>query len=203
MTDEAFVLKQTNLERKRNGYGASHKKRGGGKQVRFPSDYLSKKEKMALNSDVKSWNLKRPMSWDEFKSMPHDVQQEYFDTISEKFPGVPNVAIADMFNVPHGRLSVFMSEHDLKITKLTAPLRVTNFLKTEAGIAWKRWIETDGGYAMASDVQSSEEVQGTEVESVAAESVEEVEDKPNVDNLANLIQALAGSGAKLTIEIIL
>ena len=47
MTDAEYLFRQTSKERKRNGIGDFHKKRGGGKVVRFPSDHLSRKEKKA------------------------------------------------------------------------------------------------------------------------------------------------------------
>ena len=50
---------------------------GGGRRVGFPSDSLTKKEREALNSEVRSWNTKRVMPWGTYKQMPVDLQKEY------------------------------------------------------------------------------------------------------------------------------
>ena len=52
MTDEAFVFNQTVRERKATGYGAYHKKRKGGRTIRFPSDNLSRRERQQMNGEV-------------------------------------------------------------------------------------------------------------------------------------------------------
>lgn len=50
-------------EKKQIGNSARHKVVGGGRRVGFPSDSLTKKEREALNSEVRSWNTKRVMPW--------------------------------------------------------------------------------------------------------------------------------------------
>lgn len=51
MTDEAFVFNQTVRERKATGYGAYHKKRKGGRTIRFPSDNLTRRERQQMNGE--------------------------------------------------------------------------------------------------------------------------------------------------------
>lgn len=43
MTEAERLFRQTEIERKRLGYGDKHKKRGGGRYVRLPSDNMTKK----------------------------------------------------------------------------------------------------------------------------------------------------------------
>jgi hypothetical protein len=64
-------------EKKQIGNSARHKVVGGGRRVGFPSDGLTKKEREALNSEVRSWNTKRVMPWGTYKQMPGDLQKEY------------------------------------------------------------------------------------------------------------------------------
>lgn len=64
-------------EKKQIGNSARHKVVGGGRRARFPSDGLTKKEREALNSEVRSWNTKRVMPWGTYKQMPGDLQKEY------------------------------------------------------------------------------------------------------------------------------
>lgn len=64
-------------EKKQIGNSARHKVVSGGRRVGFPSDGLTKKEREALNSEVRSWNTKRVMPWGTYKQMPGDLQKEY------------------------------------------------------------------------------------------------------------------------------
>lgn len=64
-------------EKKQIGNSARHKVVGGGRRARFPSDCLTKKEREALNSEVRSWNTKRVTPWGTYKQMPGDLQKEY------------------------------------------------------------------------------------------------------------------------------
>lgn len=64
-------------EKKQIGNSDRHKVVGGGRRARFPSDGLTKKEREALNSEVRSWNTKRVMPWGTYKQMPGDLQKEY------------------------------------------------------------------------------------------------------------------------------
>lgn len=64
-------------EKKQIGNSDRHKVVGGGRRVGFPSDSLTKKEREALNSEVRSWNTKRVMPWGTYKQMPGDLQKEY------------------------------------------------------------------------------------------------------------------------------
>ena len=46
MKDAEYLFKQTEIERKKLGYGDRHKKRGGGRYVRLPSDNMTKRREM-------------------------------------------------------------------------------------------------------------------------------------------------------------
>lgn len=70
MTDEAFVFNQTIRERKVTGYGAYHKKRKGGRTIRFPSDNLSRKERQQMNDEVFSFDPRKFYTAEEFSMLP-------------------------------------------------------------------------------------------------------------------------------------
>lgn len=70
MTDEAFVFNQTIRERKATGYGAYHKKRKGGRTIRFPSDNLSRREKRQMNGEVFSFDPRKFYTAEEFLMLP-------------------------------------------------------------------------------------------------------------------------------------
>lgn len=79
LPDEQYVMISDSIEKKKIARSSHNRKThcGKGGRVKFPSDYLSKKELKAMNGDVKSYNLNRPMTWEEFRSMPKDLQIMY------------------------------------------------------------------------------------------------------------------------------
>ena len=46
-------------------------------QVKLPSDELSPAERQAMNGEVKSISLNKPMDWAEFKTLADDLKVEY------------------------------------------------------------------------------------------------------------------------------
>lgn len=100
MTDERFVFTQ-DVREKKNIARSSHNKRthcGKGGGVKMPSDYLSAKERKALNGPVKTYRVSEPMKWDEFKQMPAVLQKTYIEALREKY-GASAQAMGEMFGV--------------------------------------------------------------------------------------------------------
>ena len=87
MEDEKYVFFQDVREKKVTGYSArkqrSHCGKGG--RVKFPSDYLTKKELKNMSGECKSYRMNSPMKWLEFRFMPRDLQIAYIKAIKEKY----------------------------------------------------------------------------------------------------------------------
>lgn len=100
MKDEHYVFLKDVSEKKNVARSARNKRTHNGKRggVKFPSDYMTEKERNAMNSEVKSYRLNEPMSWKEFKAMPDDIKVAYVKLLREKF-GVPDTYLAKMFGV--------------------------------------------------------------------------------------------------------
>lgn len=65
------------VQKKRVARGAfAHVNRKRGK-CRLPSDYLTAAQKKEMNGAVKTYNITRPMPWEDFKAMPDDIKREY------------------------------------------------------------------------------------------------------------------------------
>ena len=110
MDDAEFMFKQTSAERKRTGRGAMAKKNGSkSKKCGLPSDHLSEAEKKKLNGSVEVYNLGKPMTWEQFRKMSHDLQSEYIRKLAGM--GAGRNDIADMFRVKPFTYSNYMTEH--------------------------------------------------------------------------------------------
>ncbi len=109
MDDEKYVFFQDVREKKVTGYSArkqrSHCGKGG--RVKFPSDYLTKKELKNMSGECKSYRMNSPMKWQEFKAMPKDLQIAYIKAIKDKY-NPPIVAIAKMMEIDRANLSRYL-----------------------------------------------------------------------------------------------
>lgn len=100
MTDEKYTFIQDSKEKKIIAHSASKKRTHAGKggKVRFPSDFLSKKELKAMNGEEKAYRLNEPMTWNQFKDMPDDIKILYVKLIREKF-NAPDKYIGEALGV--------------------------------------------------------------------------------------------------------
>lgn len=103
LPDEQWLMIKDSIDKK-NVARSSHNKRshcGKGGSVKFPSDYMTKKELKAMNGEVKSYRLNDPMTWKEFKKLPDDIKVAYIKNLREKY-AVPNKDLAKAMGVNSG-----------------------------------------------------------------------------------------------------
>ena len=87
------------LQKKRTAAGARHMKRGSrSKRCSLPSDNLTPAQLKRRNGPVSTYKLDAPMGWDDFKSMPVDLQKKYLTNLVETY-GATNEMLGDMFYV--------------------------------------------------------------------------------------------------------
>lgn len=100
MTDEEYIFRTDTAEKKRTARGSFNRRTHAGKggRVRMPSDYMTKKERDAMNGEVQSYNLSKPMKWEQFKLLTDDIKREYITSIVSKYDPQQS-AISQMLNV--------------------------------------------------------------------------------------------------------
>lgn len=131
MPDEQYVMISDSIEKKKIAHSSHNRKThcGKGGRVKFPSDYLSKKELKAMNGDVKSYNLNRPMTWEEFRSMPQDLQIMYIKKLLNEF-GVPDIVLSKAMGICKSSFSKAMKDLNLSLGK-------------SAGATGKQWLNSE------------------------------------------------------------
>lgn len=99
MTDAEYLFKQDIKEKKAAGRGAFHKKASvkGPRGCRMPSDYLTRKEKNAMNGEVVTWSPKAYYAWEEFKAFPNNIQHDYLKAMCEKYECGVNAVVNGIF----------------------------------------------------------------------------------------------------------
>lgn len=131
MPDEQYVMISDSIEKKKIAHSSHNRKThcGKGGRVKFPSDYLSKKELKAMNGDVKSYNLNKPMTWEEFRRMPQDLQIMYIKKLRNEF-GVPDIVLSKAMGVCKSSFSKAMKDLNLSLGK-------------SAGATGKQWLNSE------------------------------------------------------------
>ena len=169
MPDEQYVMISDSIEKKRIAHSSHNRKThcGKGGRVKFPSDYLSKKELKAMNGDVKSYNLNKPMTWEEFRSMPQDLQIMYIKKLRNEF-GVPDIVLSKAMGVCKSSFSKAMRDLNLSLGK-------------SAGATGKKWLNSEKSskfseywnkFSKKDESIKEESVEDeTEVESIKEESI--------------------------------
>lgn len=117
MSDEKYEYIQDCRDKKITARSARNVRTHCGKRgaVKFPSDYMTKKEREAMNGECKSYRMNDPINWEEFKSWPKEHQETYIKLLRKKF-NVPLTYISEiMFGMDRTTLSYHAKQHNLKL----------------------------------------------------------------------------------------
>ena len=134
LPDEQYVMISDSIEKKKIARSSHNRKThcGKGGHVKFPSDYLSKKELKAMNGVVKSYNLNKPMTWKEFRSMPQDLQIMYIKKLRNEF-GVPDIVLGKAMGICKSSFSKAMNDLNLSLGR-------------SAGAKGKQWLDSEKNF---------------------------------------------------------
>lgn len=205
MDDIKKLLAQDTADKKRTARGMHHKVRGGGRIVKMPSDYMTKEEIKKLSSPVSEYKLLYPYNWGEFKKLPDHIQLEVWDAISRAF-SMNATAFAKMFGCSVPTVCVWMKQHNKKpygYNEHIHPAEKDRF----ADFCRSRSVEEPTVVLPVVEEETPTEAAPIEktpaVEIPPEVLVETPAEEMNPHGIADLIAALIGTGAKLTIEVVL
>lgn len=110
-SDEQYLFEQDSREKKNVARGARHTRThcGKGGAVKFPSDYLSAKERKAMNGKVETYRMNSPISWKEFKSWPDEHKITYIKLLRQRY-NVPDNALAEMMGASKSTLCALLDK---------------------------------------------------------------------------------------------
>ena len=185
MRDETYCFVSDVKDRKRTAAGAKYKVRGGGRSVKLPADYLTKKEVAKLSGACNTYPMSKPVVWHDFRAWPDDIKREYFFRLISLYDA-NDIVLGDMLGV-HPQ-TVGLERRRLGVKATTAK-------KCKAG-EWERFLrgeeeEPEPDRILTEDLGNI----------IAGLPITACRD-PKQD-IFDLIRALAGTGAKLTIEVTL
>lgn len=115
MTDEKYTFITDVAEKKRIARGAFNKRTHNGKggKVRFPSDYLSNKERNKMNGEIREYRMNSPITYAEFKKYPDDLKKKYIQRLRDMFD-VSDKDIAEMMGVNVKTLATALAKIDAR-----------------------------------------------------------------------------------------
>ena len=105
---------------------------------------------------MKTYNLMAPMDWAEFKSMPHDLQQQYIDTLQTRFNVSVNRISVDLFGLCQDALRRHLDRKGLK--HISMPGRGGNVPN------WYVWLNDDDPFEEKYEEEIEETVEKCEEE---------------------------------------
>lgn len=111
MTDERYTFIEDIKQKSSTAKSSHFKKTFGGKHVKFPSDYLSNKEKKKMNGEVRNYDLNKPMNWANFKAMPDDLEKEYIEKIQERFNIYRKTICEELFHISEHTFVNYSRKH--------------------------------------------------------------------------------------------
>ena len=82
--------------------------------VSLPNDNLTNGAWKKMNGRAETYNLREPMKWDRFKSMPTDLQEEYINYLRNEFSATC-AGIAKGLGVSRGYLKDYLDSHNIHV----------------------------------------------------------------------------------------
>lgn len=192
LPDEQWMMIKDSIDKKNiarsSRYKRSHCGKGG--YVKMPSDYMNKKERLSMNSEVRSYNMNRPMSWHDFKRLPKDLKIEYIKKLRSEFD-VPNLEIANFMGISTSHLSKTLTNLGLGLGK-------------EKSLDSKRWYGTNKAtlFGIWLGGNTAEQIYSEEVNEGVLEPISETVEEPqnNVIDICEDVHEEENSAAEICEE---
>ena len=179
------------MTKKRIARGAAARKCGSkSRRCTLPSDYLTDAQKKARNGKLSTYNLSKPMTYEQFKLMPRDLQREYLLKLRNDMHASSRV-IAQMFGCSDETVRVAI--HNLGINTGGKKM-LMNF---DQLTRWNNWLSGD---AANTPVAVTEPETEAETISVAAEETEDASAPVNNDASTEEMKCAALLGGKLNLR---
>ena len=179
MTDFDYdVMQKKRLAR--NQFHNAKYKHGG---CHLPHEDLTPAQMKRRNGPIMTYSMNQPMSWNDFKSMPHDLQQQYMDGLHARFGVGPSDIAKYLFLRTPNSLRQSTVAMGLTVAKRDKNRDLDGFL------AWLRKADED--------TRAAEEEKKPEVNTVGIHAAQPTLERLTVeltgDDLPNLFDDLSAN----------
>lgn len=181
------------MTKKRIARGAAARKCGSkSRRCTLPSDYLTDAQKKARNGKMSTYNLSKPMTYEQFKLMPRDLQREYLLKLRNDMHASSRV-IAQMFGCSYETVRVVM--RDLGINTGGKKL----YMNLDQLMRWNNWLSGDAANTPVAVTEPETETEAETI-SAAAEETEDAGAPVNNDASTEEMKCAALLGGKLNLR---
>lgn len=191
------------MQRKRLSGQARHRKCGSkSRKCSLPSDSLTTKQWKERCGNVLSYNLNKPIGWEDFKSLPTHAQKEYITHLKENY-GANAKSLADMFGVKSLTVRRLIDKNNLQID-----FPVGHSMTNAQRIEWSKFLseesQTDERFEPGPapvDADCKEDIQHDAPMILKSFSLK-FDGEISVDAISNSLRTILGNGSFGNIEII-
>lgn len=151
MTDEKFIFIQDVKEKKITARSSYNRKTHNGKSgCTLPHEYMSKKELESMNSEIETYRLNDPLTWQEYKAMPDDIRAIYIKAIRQRY-NAPDSQIAKMMGAPQQTFS-----HEIRRLSISKGKGKQGSWDKEGFFAWRHGVIAPTSSTEGSEAQQAE-----------------------------------------------
>lgn len=127
------------LERKRLARQAKYRKCGSkSRKCSLSTDHMTYEQWRERCGAVMSISIGRPISWEDFKAMSKQTQEEYIRDLMDTY-GANATSLASMFKIRPSTVRRYIASADLNIK-----FKAGHSMNAEQRVAWKRFLDEDG-----------------------------------------------------------
>ena len=183
------------MTKKRIARGAAARKCGSkSRRCTLPSDYLTDAQKKARNGKMSTYNLSKPMTYEQFKLMPRDLQREYLLKLRNDMHASSRV-IAQMLGCSYETVRVVIRNLGINTGGKKMYMNLDQLLR------WNNWLSGDAANTPVAVTEPETETE-TEAETIsaAAEETEDAGAPVNNDASTEEMKCTALLGGKLTLR---
>lgn len=181
------------MTKKRIARGAAARKCGSkSRRCTLPSDYLTDAQKKARNGKLSTYNLSKPMTYEQFKLMPRDLQREYLLKLRNDMHASTRV-IAQMFGCSDETVRVVIRNLGINTGGKKMYMNLDQLMR------WNNWLSGDAANTPVAVTESETETE-TETISAAAEETEDASAPVNNDASTEEMKCAALLGGKLNLR---
>lgn len=183
------------MTKKRIARGAAARKCGSkSRRCTLPSDYLTDAQKKARNGKMSTYNLSKPMTYEQFKLMPRDLQREYLLKLRNDMHASTRV-IAQMFGCSDETVRVVIRNLGINTGGKKMYMNLDQLMR------WNNWLSGDAANTPVAVTEPETETE-TEAEAIsaAAEETEDASTPVNNDASTEEIKCAALLGGKLNLR---
>ena len=191
------------MTKKHIARGAAARKCGSkSRRCTLPSDYLTDAQKKARNGKMSTYNLSKPMTYEQFKLMPRDLQREYLLKLRNDMHASARV-IAQMFGCSYETVRVVIRNLGINTGGKKMYMNLDQLMR------WNNWLSGDAANTPVAVTEPETETETeaeteteteTETISAAAEETEGASAPVNNDASTEEIKCAALLGGKLNLR---